>query len=91
MKRIFATALMIMLLAFFSNYALAGEQAKEGNWDFNLSPLYIWMVNMDGDLGIGPVDTGANIPFKDIFDNLESIFTVHFEGLHRSNWVFSLT
>ena len=80
------TILLAAFLACFSLSAFAGEQAEEGNWDFNLAPLYLWMVDMEGDLGIGPVDTGVNVPFSDIFDNLETVFTVHFEATHRSNW-----
>jgi len=90
MKKLITTSLMVVMLACFSTSALAGEQAKEGNWDFNLAPLYIWMVNMEGDMGIGPVTGGVDVPFSDIFDNLESIFTIHFEGMHRSNWGFFL-
>lgn len=90
MKRIFISAVLVGLLVLSGSAALAEEKAKDKNWDFSLAPLYIWMVNMDGDLGIGRIDTGASIPFEDIFDNLESIFTLHFEGVHRSNWGFLL-
>ena len=79
---------MVMMLVCFSASALAGEQAEEGNWDFNLAPLYLWMVDMEGTLGVGPVTSYPDVPFSDIFDNLESVFTVHFEGMHRSNWGF---
>ena len=79
---------MAAFLACFSVSAFAGEQAKEGNWDFNLAPLYVWMVDMEGELGIGPVTSYPDVPFSDIFDNLESIFTIHFEAMHRSNWGF---
>jgi hypothetical protein len=90
MKKIVIALLMATLLGCFSASAFAREQAKEGNWDFSLAPLYLWMVDMEGDIGIGPVDTGVNVPFGDIFDNLEAVFTFHFEGLHRSNWGFFL-
>jgi len=90
MKRIFIPAVLVGLLVLSGSAAFAEEKAKDKNWDFSLAPLYVWMVNMDGDLGIGPISTGASIPFEDIFDNLESIFTVHFEGVHRSNWGFLL-
>lgn len=90
MKRFVTVVLLAMVLTCFSASVFAEEKAKEGNWDFNLAPLYMWMVNMDGDMGIGPIDTGVSVPFKDIFDNLETIFTVHFEGVHRSKWGFLL-
>ncbi len=88
MKRIVISILLAASLVFSASVGLAGEKAKEGNWDFNLAPLYIWMVDMEGDMGIGPVDSSLDVPFSDIFDNLESIFTVHFEGMHKSNWGF---
>lgn len=89
MKRKFVLTLLIFLLVLNTSAAFAVESEKDKNWDFSLAPLYIWMVNMEGDLGIGPVDANnVDIPFDDIFDNLESIFTIHFEGLHRSNWGF---
>ena len=87
MRKILITILLTAFLACFSLSAFAGEPAKEKNWEFNLTPLYLWMVDMEGDIGIGPFDnTGVNVPFSDIFDNLESVFTVHFEATHRSNW-----
>jgi hypothetical protein len=57
MKKIVIALLLAALLGCFSASAFAGEQAKEGNWDFNLAPLYVWMVDMEGDMGIGPVDS----------------------------------
>ena len=78
--------LLAAFLACFSVSAFAGEQPEEGNWDFNLAPLYLWMVDMEGDLGIGRIDTGVKVDFGTIFDNLEEVFTVHFEAMHKSNW-----
>ena len=90
MKKIILTTLLLASMMLGTTFAFAGEQAKDKNWDFSLAPLYLWMVNMDGDMGIGPIDTGVSVPFEDIFDNLETIFTVHFEGVHKSNWGFFL-
>jgi hypothetical protein len=86
-KKLITAVLMVVMLACFSASAFAAEQAEEGNWDFNLAPLYLWMVDMEGDIGIGPANvTGVDVSFSDIFDNLETVFTVHFEATHRSNW-----
>ena len=90
MKKNISIILMVMLLACFSASALAGEQSEEGNWDFNLAPLYVWMVDMEGTMGIGPVTANPDVDFGTLFDNLESIFTIHFEAMHRSNWGFFL-
>jgi opacity protein-like surface antigen len=86
MKKLITTALMVLMLGCFSVSASAAEQANEKNWDFSLAPLYLWMVDMEGDIGIGPVDSGVNVDFGTIFDNLEEVFTIHFEAMHRSNW-----
>ena len=85
MKRIITVVVVILMLSGLSVSAFGAEKAKEGNWDFNLSPLYLWMVDMEGEIGIGPVDTGVKVDFGTIFDNLEKVFTVHFEATHRSN------
>ena len=88
MRKCRIAVLVGILLLCCSASTFAEEKTKEGNWDFNLAPLYIWMVDMEGELGIGPTTSYPDVPFSDIFDNLESIFTVHFEAMHRSNWGF---
>jgi hypothetical protein len=90
MRKRILLPIIVFCLIFGASNVFAGESAKEKNWNFSLAPLYLWMVDMDGDMGIGPIDTGVNIPFEDIFDNLETVFTFHFEGLHRTNWGFLL-
>jgi hypothetical protein len=57
---------------------MAGEESKEGNWEFNLAPFYLWAVSIDGDVEIGPQGNNVSLDFGDIFDNLESVFIVSF-------------
>jgi hypothetical protein len=90
MKKIALSVLLGIFLVLGASTAFAGETQKESNWDFSLAPLYLWAVNMDGEMGIGPVNTGLSVDFGTIFDNLETVFTFHFEGVHRSNWGFFL-
>lgn len=65
-------------------------QAEEGekDWEWNLAPLYLWAVNITGDLRLGPVSAPVDVKFEDLFDNLDAVFTVHFEGAHKSGWGF---
>ena len=84
--KFFGHVLLMICVLLMTNNVFAEEKAKEGNWDFYLAPLYLWMVDMEGDIGIGPVNGGVNVDFGTIFDNLEKVFTVHFEATHRSNW-----
>ena len=90
MKKISISVLLGIFLVLGASAAFAGETQKESNWDFNLAPLYVWAVDMEGDLGIGKANLPADVSFSDLFDNLEAIFTIHFEGMHRSNWGFFL-
>ena len=41
MKRIITVVVVILMLSGLSVSAFGAEKAKEGNWDFNLSPLYL--------------------------------------------------
>ncbi|MGB5884303.1 MAG: hypothetical protein WBG28_09420, partial [Desulfobulbales bacterium] len=86
MKKTGLTILAVIMLACSSTSAFGSEEKGEGNWDFNLTPLYLWMVDMEGVIGIDKASLPVDVPFSDIFDNLETIFTVHFEATHRSNW-----
>ena len=90
MKKTGLIVLTVIMLACSSTAAFASEEKGGGNWDFSLAPLYLWMVDMEGDLGIGPIDSELQVDFGDIFDNLEAVFTFHFEALHRSNIGFFL-
>jgi hypothetical protein len=81
-KKIAALCLAACLLFIAVPSAHAEEQAAATkNWEFNLVPMYIWFVDLNGTI---PVD----VAFSDIWDNLEAIFTVHFEGVHRKKWGF---
>lgn len=61
---------------------------KESDWEFNLAPLYLWAIAIDGDLGIRGRTSSASIDFGDIWDNLEGVFTVRLNGLYRKKYGF---
>ena len=60
--------------------AAAAGAGGDKAWRFDLAPYYGWFVNIDGTTGIGPVDQETKVDFGDIWDNLEAIFTTHFEA-----------
>jgi len=68
--------------------ALANTTQKEGDWQFNLAPFYLWGVNIDGDLSVGRITAPVSVPFGDVFDSLEAAFIVHFESVYKSQWGF---
>ena len=84
MKKLIVSALFTLILVCFSVSAFGAEKAKEGNWDFNLAPLYLWMVDMEGNMVAKGKDTRVDVDFGTLFDNLEAIFTVHFEAWRKN-------
>jgi len=81
--------IIIGIIAIFFQVAIAEEpKNEEKNWEFNLAPFYLWGVTMDGDVTSGTNTVPVEIPFSDLADNLESVFILHFEGMHKSNWGF---
>ena len=60
----------------------------ERNWEFNLAPLYLWAISIDGDLGIKGRTSDVSVEFNNIWDNLEGVFTVRFNGLYREKFGF---
>jgi len=66
--------------------ALSAEESA--GWDWRLSPLYYWSVNVGGtestDQSEPPVDL-------DLFDfNFEGAFSLNFEGVNNNRWGFLL-
>ena len=89
----------IALLTASSNVALAqddnggsngvDEVSSSGDWEFALAPLFLWGMGISGDSTIGDVSAPLDVEFKDLLDNLEAIFTVHFEA-RKDKWtIFS--
>ena len=62
-----------------------GENGDPDDWEFKLTPLYIWFAGLDGDASIGPVNAPINVSFSDVLENLDAIFTIHFEA-RKSRW-----
>ncbi len=62
--------------------------AEEKNWEFNMTPFYLWAVSMDGDMTVKGNTESLKADFSEITDSLEGIFTLHFEGMHKSGFGF---
>jgi len=75
-------------LAMVSQAVSAEEISKEKNWEFNLTPLYLWMVNIEGDTTLGQRTDSTKVDFSEVFDNLEGAFTINLSGIHKSNFGF---
>ena len=79
---------IIFFVLSYGGGAFANENQKQGDWQFNLAPFYLWGVNLDGDLSVGPATAQIKVPFENVFDSLEGAFIVHFETVYKSQWGF---
>lgn len=75
--------IMFLVLGVGLNTSTASESEHNGDWDFALAPFYLWAVTLDGDVEINQKGAKVKMDFDDIFDNLETIFIVHFESLYQ--------
>ncbi len=80
--------LFSLILTVAASFSLATNVQAGEDWEFNLAPFYLWGINISGDQAIGSMTGDLEVEFDDIFDNLDSAFIVHFEGMHKSNWGF---
>lgn len=84
----------IALLAASSNIALAQDDndqdvTNESEWEFALAPLFLWGMGISGDATLGDKVAPLDLEFGDIWSNLETVFTVHFEA-RKDKWtIFS--
>jgi hypothetical protein len=85
-KRAICPAFVILLL--LCPLAYAAETPGTKNWEFDLAPMYLWAVNMNGEQTVAGQTQPIKLDFDDIFDTLEAVFTLHFEGLYKKKWGF---
>jgi len=69
-------------------FAEEASQAEKNDWEFNLAPMYLWAVSIDGDQTVKGNKVDLDVPFNEIFDNLNGALTVHFEGLYQQRFGF---
>ena len=69
-----------------------GAVQAEDDWEYEIAPLYLWIVGLEGESQIGPVTAPVSLEFQDVLDNLEGILTLHLEG-HKGQhgFLFDIT
>ena len=73
-------SVMILLVAVTSS---AWAQDSD-SWEWSVIP-YLWGVNMDGDMAVGPIDADLDVSFSDILSDLDiggSLATRFKKGSH---------
>ena len=87
MNRAFRSAILLPLLLSIPLASAADTPASNDEWQFALSPMFLWGMSMKGDSQIGAVDTPLDLEFADdVLSNLDAVFTVHFEA-KKGDWV----
>ncbi len=76
----------VLVVLILTAFALPAFAQTDGDWDFTLAPLYVWMVNMDGDMTVMNKTVPVEADFGDIFDKLDQILTFHVEGWYQQRW-----
>jgi hypothetical protein len=85
-KKLIVVLFVVFTLLCPLAYAEEGKPTK--NWEWDLTPLYLWGVNMNGELTVASQTLPLVLDFDQIFNRLEAIFTLHFEGLYKKEWGF---
>jgi len=88
-ERLYILCFVTLLITVFCTAAEADESSTgQKNWEFNLTPLYLWGASMNGEMTVQDRTQSLELDSGDIFDNLEAVFTLHFEGLYKKKWGF---
>lgn len=65
----------------------ATSQAEE-EWEFSIAPLFLWGMSINGEATVNGNTAPLDLDFKDdVLENLEAVFTLHFEA-RRGDWVY---
>lgn len=94
-EAIFALTILVLLcpLAFAADSSKTSTDANSDtstskNWEFSLAPMYLWAVSINGNQTVKGNKVDLDVPFSDIFDNLNGALTFHFEGVYKQRWGF---
>jgi hypothetical protein len=60
--------------------------AADDEWEFALSPLFLWGVSLEGESSMNGKGAPLDLEFRDdILENMEGVFTLHFEA-RKADW-----
>jgi len=83
MKKLILILICIVLIC---TTQIEAQETGSDEWQFQIAPLYLWAMNLDGTMQLGGGPTGEfEVNFNDAFQNLETAFTVHFEA-SKGRW-----
>jgi hypothetical protein len=62
-----------------STLTLAAPLATAQEWDWSFTP-YLWAIGIEGDAGLGPIQTDVSASFSDLADILAGAALIHVEA-----------
>lgn len=93
MERLTSRLLLLLCVCFLTTSPAFGEsnpqdksgkttqtEAETDKWQFLLAPFYLWAAGISGTSSLGPLTAPVNVTFRDALQNLEGIFTFHFQA-----------
>lgn len=81
-----ACRLSALMLSVIASGACQTANAADDAWEFALSPLFLWGVSLEGDSTINGQSAPLDLEFRDdILENMEGVFTLHFEA-RKEDW-----
>src|SRR4026208_2464627 len=84
MRTLIVVAACIVLPPFSSCALAAGD--GEQPWQFEFTP-YLFAPGLEGTTGVLGVTADVQVPFEEVFDNVDSFFMAIFEA-RRGKWLF---
>jgi hypothetical protein len=79
--RMIVTAVVMLFL----NGSALAEAESDAGWDWRLTPMYYWSLNMGGSQSAG---SGPPIDTDDYEFKFEGALSANFEGTHNDRWGF---
>ncbi len=74
------TFTLTFLCLLLTKQSLASD-FSDAPWEFQLAPLFIWGVSIDGDASVGDNTAPLDLDFQDdVLENMDATVTVHFEA-----------
>lgn len=81
--------LSVVILAGMVQQVIADTDKSADDWHFSLAPLFLWGMGIQGSTTFGTVVSPLDIEFKDALDNMEAVFTFHFEAQKKDLNLFA--
>lgn len=88
MRLLLKVGITVLAIGVVFPLAYAEDTKSNDAWEFDLAPMYLWAVSIKGDQTVNGIEVDMDVPFGDIFDNLNGALTFHFEGVHQQSWGF---